>query len=42
MIIHDHGLLHLLKGPGAVANSLTSIKNALAKCLFIFNHSSTH
>jgi hypothetical protein len=31
----DHGLSHPLRGPGEVANSLTGIKNALAKRLHV-------
>jgi hypothetical protein len=29
----DHGLSHHFKGPRAVANGLTGIKNVLEKCL---------
>jgi hypothetical protein len=32
----DRALLHRFKGPGAVVSDLTGIKNALVKCLFVF------
>jgi len=31
----DHGLSHSFERPGIVVNDLTSIKNAMVKCLFI-------
>ena len=32
----DHGLPHPFKGPGAVVNGLSGIKNTRVKRLFIF------
>jgi len=35
----DRGLSHPFKGPLAVVNGLTGIRNAFVKCLFIFSWS---
>jgi hypothetical protein len=35
MDVSDHGLSHILKGPGAVVNSLADVTNVLVKCLCI-------
>jgi hypothetical protein len=35
MYTFDHRLSHPYKGPVEVASGLTSIKNALVKCLYI-------
>jgi len=33
----DLGISHYFKGSGAITNGCTGIKNALVKCLLIFN-----
>jgi len=37
MATSDHGLSHHFEGPGAIVNGFIAIKNALVKCLFVFN-----
>jgi hypothetical protein len=38
----DHGALHLLKGTGVVAVTLTGIYKAMVKRLFVVNRSCIH
>jgi hypothetical protein len=38
----DHGALHICKGPGAVANGMTGIQNAVVKCPFMLNWECKH
>jgi hypothetical protein len=37
-----HGLLHLLKDAGVVADKLTVIHNGMVKCIFAVNRSCIH
>jgi hypothetical protein len=37
MDTYHHGMSPSFKGPDVAANGLTGTKNALVKCLFIFN-----
>jgi len=39
LYMSDRGLSHIFESSGASVRGLTSIKNALVKCLFIFNWS---